>query len=142
MEKVLVRRHGMEMENSMCSCAVHCLLSCLVFFSSRRRHTRFSRDWSSDVCSSDLLIVVEHDEDTIRSADWIVDIGPRAGEHGGQIVVSGPLSELLASEESLTGAYLTGRESIPVPARRRKVSRGKEVVVKGAAQHTCRASTS
>jgi excinuclease ABC subunit A len=81
------------------------------------------------------LIVVEHDEDTIRSADWVVDIGPRAGEHGGQIVVSGPLSELLASEESLTGAYLTGRESIPVPARRRKVSRGKEVVVKGAAEH-------
>jgi excinuclease ABC subunit A len=81
------------------------------------------------------LIVVEHDEDTIRAADWVVDIGPRAGEHGGQIVVSGPLSELLASEESLTGAYLTGRESIPVPARRRKVSRGKEVVVKGAAEH-------
>ncbi len=81
------------------------------------------------------LIVVEHDEDTIRAADWVVDIGPRAGEHGGQIVVSGPLSELLASEESLTGAYLTGRESIPVPARRRKVSRGKEVVIKGAAEH-------
>jgi excinuclease ABC subunit A len=81
------------------------------------------------------LIVVEHDEDTIRAADWVVDIGPRAGEHGGQIVVSGPLSELLASQESLTGAYLTGRESIPVPARRRKVSRGKEVVVKGAAEH-------
>jgi len=81
------------------------------------------------------LIVVEHDEDTIRAADWVVDIGPRAGEHGGQIVVSGPLSELLASEESLTGAYLTGRESIPVPARRRKVSRGKEVVIRGAAEH-------
>jgi excinuclease ABC subunit A len=81
------------------------------------------------------LIVVEHDEDTIRSADWVVDIGPRAGEHGGQIVVSGPLSELLASEESLTGAYLTGRQSIPVPAKRRKVSPGKEVMVKGAAEH-------
>jgi excinuclease ABC subunit A len=81
------------------------------------------------------LIVVEHDEDTIRAADWVVDIGPRAGEHGGQIVVSGPLSELLASEESLTGAYLTGRQSIPVPAKRRKVSPGKEVVVKGAAEH-------
>jgi excinuclease ABC subunit A len=81
------------------------------------------------------LIVVEHDEDTIRAADWVVDIGPRAGEHGGQIVVSGPLSELLASEESLTGAYLTGRQSIPVPSRRRKVSPGKAVVVKGAAEH-------
>ena len=81
------------------------------------------------------LIVVEHDEDTIKAADWVVDIGPRAGEHGGQIVVSGPLEELLASEESLTGAYLTGRESIPVPAKRRKVSRSKEVVVKGATEH-------
>ena len=81
------------------------------------------------------LIVVEHDEDTIRAADWVVDIGPRAGEHGGQIVVSGPLSELLASEESLTGAYLTGREAIPVPAKRRKISKSKEVVVKGASEH-------
>jgi len=81
------------------------------------------------------LIVVEHDEDTIRAADWVVDIGPRAGEHGGQIVVSGPLDDLLASEESLTGAYLTGRESIPVPAKRRKVSRSKEVTVKGASEH-------
>ncbi len=81
------------------------------------------------------LIVVEHDEDTIRAADWIVDIGPRAGEHGGQVVVSGPLEDLLASERSLTGAYLTGRESIPVPRVRRKPSRGKEVVVKGAAEH-------
>ncbi|MGN6794726.1 MAG: excinuclease ABC subunit UvrA, partial [Streptosporangiaceae bacterium] len=81
------------------------------------------------------LIVVEHDEDTIRAADWVVDIGPRAGEHGGQIVVSGPLSELLASEESLTGAYLTGREMIPVPARRRRVSTSKEVSVKGASEH-------
>jgi excinuclease ABC subunit A len=81
------------------------------------------------------LIVVEHDEDTIRAADWVVDIGPRAGEHGGHIVVSGPLQELLASKESLTGAYLTGRESIPVPAQRRKRTRGREVVVKGAAEH-------
>jgi excinuclease ABC subunit A len=81
------------------------------------------------------LIVVEHDEDTIRSADWIVDIGPRAGEHGGNVVVSGPLEELLASKDSITGAYLTGRESIEVPAKRRKRVKGREVVVKGAAQH-------
>jgi excinuclease ABC subunit A len=81
------------------------------------------------------LIVVEHDEDTIRAADWVVDIGPRAGEHGGQIVVSGPLAELLASRESLTGAYLTGRMSIPVPASRRKAARGREIVVKGASEH-------
>ena len=84
------------------------------------------------------LIVVEHDEDTIRAADWVVDIGPGAGEHGGRIVVSGPLGELLTSEESLTGAYLTGRAQIPVPATRRKRSRGKEVVVKGASEHNLR----
>jgi excinuclease ABC subunit A len=84
------------------------------------------------------LIVVEHDEDTIRAADWVVDIGPRAGEHGGHIVVSGPVQELLASKESLTGAYLTGRESIPLPAHRRKRSRSREVVVKGASEHNLR----
>jgi excinuclease ABC subunit A len=84
------------------------------------------------------LIVVEHDEDTIRASDWVVDIGPGAGEHGGRIVVSGPLADLLASEESLTGAYLTGREEIPLPATRRKPSRGKEVVIKGASEHNLR----
>jgi excinuclease ABC subunit A len=84
------------------------------------------------------LIVVEHDEDTIRAADWVVDIGPRAGEHGGRIVVSGSLEDLLASEESLTGAYLTGRESIPLPAVRRKRVRGREVTVKGASEHNLR----
>ncbi len=81
------------------------------------------------------LIVVEHDEDTIRAADWVVDIGPGAGEHGGKIVVSGPVADLLASKESLTGAYLTGREAIPLPAVRRKRVRGKEVMVKGANEH-------
>jgi excinuclease ABC subunit A len=84
------------------------------------------------------LIVVEHDEDTIRAADWVVDIGPRAGEHGGNIVVSGPLPELLASRESLTGAYLTGREAIPLPRARRKRSKAREVVVKGASEHNLR----
>jgi excinuclease ABC subunit A len=84
------------------------------------------------------LIVVEHDEDTIRAADWVVDIGPRAGEHGGNIVVSGTLKELLDSKESLTGAYLTGRESIPMPEQRRKRSKSREVVVKGASEHNLR----
>jgi excinuclease ABC subunit A len=84
------------------------------------------------------LIVVEHDEDTIRAADWVVDIGPRAGEHGGNIVVSGPLKELLASRESLTGAYLTGRECIPLPKERRKRSKTREVAVKGASEHNLR----
>jgi excinuclease ABC subunit A len=81
------------------------------------------------------LIVVEHDEDTIRAADWVVDIGPGAGEHGGHIVVAGTVSDLLTSPESLTGAYLSGREQIPVPAVRRKPAKGREVVVKGATEH-------
>ena len=84
------------------------------------------------------LIVVEHDEETIRAADWVVDIGPRAGEHGGRVVVSGPLPDLLSSEESLTGAYLTGRQQIAVPAKRRPRTRGREVAVKGAAEHNLR----
>ncbi len=62
------------------------------------------------------LIVVEHDEDTIRTADWVVDIGPGAGEHGGQVVHSGPVSGLLKHRDSLTGLYLSGRKEIPVPA--------------------------
>ncbi len=84
------------------------------------------------------LIVVEHDEDTIRAADWVVDIGPRAGEHGGNIVVSGPVADLLASPESLTGAYLSGRESIPLPASRRPRNKSREVTVKGATEHNLR----
>ncbi len=84
------------------------------------------------------LIVVEHDEDTIRAADWIVDIGPRAGEHGGRVVVSGPLADLLASPESLTGQYLTGAKAIPVPPARRKRTRAREVVVKGASENNLR----
>ena len=81
------------------------------------------------------LIVVEHDEDTIRTADWVVDIGPGAGEHGGTIVVSGPVGELIANERSLTGAYLSGRRAIPVPEQRRKVSKSRQLVVKGAREH-------
>ncbi|HBH72614.1 MAG TPA: excinuclease ABC subunit A, partial [Synechococcales bacterium UBA10510] len=65
------------------------------------------------------LIVVEHDEDTIRAADYIVDIGPGAGVHGGHIVAQGDLQSLLESQDSLTGAYLSGRRSIPTPAERR-----------------------
>ena len=84
------------------------------------------------------MIVVEHDEDTIRAADWVVELGPRAGEQGGTIVVSGPPEVLLASRESLTGAYLSGRESIPVPASRRQRNKSREVVVKGASEHNLR----
>ncbi len=85
-----------------------------------------------------MLIVVEHDEDTIRSADWVVDIGPRAGEHGGEIVVEGTVKDLLASDESITGAYLSGRRSIPVPMIRRPRQKGREVVVEGAREHNLR----
>src|ERR671933_1586764 len=63
------------------------------------------------------LIVVEHDEDTIKTADWVVDIGPGAGEHGGEVVVSGTVEELLASERSLTGQYLSGRKQIAIPEK-------------------------
>jgi len=81
------------------------------------------------------LIVVEHDEDTIRTADWIVDVGPGAGEHGGKVVHSGDLEGLLASRESMTGAYLSGRRSIPMPAQRRKVDKKRQVTVHGAREH-------
>ncbi len=84
------------------------------------------------------LIVVEHDEETIKVADWVVDIGPGAGEHGGQVVVSGPVDELLASEDSITGAYLSGRREIPVPASRRPRIPGRELVVEGAREHNLR----
>jgi excinuclease ABC subunit A len=80
------------------------------------------------------LIVVEHDEDTIRSSDHVVDIGPGAGEKGGEIVYSGPLDGLLAHPSSLTGDYLAGRRSIPMPDRRR-ANDGHAIVVRGARQH-------
>ncbi len=81
------------------------------------------------------LIVVEHDEDTVRAADWVVDIGPGAGEHGGQVIVSGPVEDLLNSPDSLTGAYLSGRQSIPVPEVRRPRDKGRQLVVKGAREN-------
>jgi excinuclease ABC subunit A len=81
------------------------------------------------------LIVVEHDEDTIKVADWVVDIGPGAGEHGGEIVVSGTVEDLLASEKSLTGQYLSGRREIAIPETRRQPEPGRELVVKGAREH-------
>jgi len=84
------------------------------------------------------LIVVEHDEDTIRTADWVVDIGPRAGEQGGHIVVSGTVDELYASPDSITGAYLSGRREIAVPAMRRPPQRARELIVEGAREHNLR----
>jgi Excinuclease ABC subunit A len=80
------------------------------------------------------VIVVEHDEETIRSADYIIDIGPRAGRHGGQVVAQGTLQDILSAPDSLTGQYLTGSLEIPVPERRRPGS-GKKLLVKGASEH-------
>lgn len=81
------------------------------------------------------LIVVEHDEDTIATADWVVDIGPGAGEHGGEVVHSGTVADLLTHPDSITGKYLSGRREIPTPAVRRPQERGREVVVVGATEH-------
>jgi excinuclease ABC subunit A len=81
------------------------------------------------------LIVVEHDEETIRTADWVVDIGPGAGEHGGKVVVSGSYEELIASQESITGAYLSGRKSIAIPEKRRAIDPKRQLVVKGAKEN-------
>ncbi len=87
------------------------------------------------------LIVVEHDEDTIRTADWVVDIGPGAGEHGGRIVHSGPVKELLDKSESVTGAYLSGRRTIPVPATRRPQNPERVLTVHGARENNLRGLT-
>ncbi|MEU8637586.1 excinuclease ABC subunit UvrA [Amycolatopsis sp. NPDC048633] len=84
------------------------------------------------------LIVVEHDEDTIRSSDWVVDIGPGAGEHGGYIVHSGPYKKLLKSKESITGQYLSGRRKIEVPAIRRPIDKKRQLTVVGAREHNLR----
>ena len=84
------------------------------------------------------LIVVEHDEETIRTADWVVDIGPGAGEHGGRIVVSGPVADLMTSKESLTGAYLSGRLAIEAPMVRRPTDPKRVLRVEGASEHNLR----
>ena len=81
------------------------------------------------------LIVVEHDEDTIRASDWVVDIGPGAGEHGGVVVHSGKYEDLLTNEESITGAYLSGRRRIETPTTRRKISKDRVIKVKGAREN-------
>ena len=80
------------------------------------------------------LIVVEHDEETMMNADWIVDIGPGAGVHGGHVVFSGPVDELCRCESSITGQYLSGRKKIPVPEKRRE-GNGKLLTVRGAREN-------
>ena len=81
------------------------------------------------------LIVVEHDEDTIKAADWLVDIGPGAGVHGGEVVHSGSYKAILTNKESITGAFLSGRESIETPKKRRPVDKNREIKVVGAREN-------
>ena len=80
------------------------------------------------------VVIVEHDEATIRAADYIVDLGPGAGEHGGEVVVTGTLEDVMACPRSITGDYLAGRRRIPIPEHRRD-GNGREIVIKGAAEH-------
>ncbi len=80
------------------------------------------------------VVVIEHDEETIRTADFIADIGPGAGEHGGRVVATGTIEDILKSKESITGAFLRGERSIPMPARRRK-GNGSMLVVRGATEN-------
>lgn len=81
------------------------------------------------------LIVVEHDEGTIEAADWLVDIGPGAGEHGGEVVYSGPVSQLAGAKNSLTADYLVGRKKISIPQSRRKIDKTRQLVVRGAREN-------
>lgn len=85
------------------------------------------------------VLVVEHDEDTMRAADCIVDIGPGAGEHGGEVVAIGTAEEIMACERSITGAYLSGRKVIPVPSERRKPTGW--LTVRGAAENNLKILT-
>jgi excinuclease ABC subunit A len=80
------------------------------------------------------VLVVEHDEDTIRAADWLIDIGPGAGVHGGNVVAAGRPEDVAQNQESITGSYLSGIESIAVPKKRRK-GNGRELIIKGAAEN-------
>jgi len=84
------------------------------------------------------VIVVEHDEDTIRAADHVVDLGPRAGRHGGHIIAEGTVHDIIAAPASLTGAYLRGEVRIDIPERRMQPREGHELVIRGARQHNLR----
>ncbi|MEE9208207.1 MAG: excinuclease ABC subunit UvrA [Gemmatimonadota bacterium] len=84
------------------------------------------------------VLVVEHDEQTVRTADHVIDMGPGAGRHGGEVIVSGSLEDLLASEKSLTGAYLRGEREIPVPSVRRTADPSRALVLRGVSEHNLR----
>lgn len=80
------------------------------------------------------VLVVEHDADTMRAADWLIDIGPGAGEHGGEVIATGTPQQIMQQERSLTGAFLSGRRSIPLP-RQRRTGSGQSLIVEGAHEH-------
>ncbi len=80
------------------------------------------------------VLIVEHDENMMRAADWIIDMGPGAGEHGGRVIVDGPIEKVMACAESMTGAYLSGRKEVPVPPFRRE-GNGKAITVRGAREN-------
>jgi len=84
------------------------------------------------------VIVVEHDEETIREADYVIDLGPGAGKHGGEVIAQGPLEEILATPASITGRYLRGDASIPVPRARRESANGRMLRIEGATEHNLR----
>lgn len=81
------------------------------------------------------VLVVEHDEDTIRAADYLLDIGPGAGVHGGKVVAAGTPAEVADNSDSITGRYLSGKESIPVPRKRRQIEKGRALIVRGAKEN-------
>ena len=87
------------------------------------------------------LIVVEHDEDTIKNADWVIDIGPGAGEHGGEVIYSGPAKKLIDAPRSVTGDYIAGRRKIEAPQSRRKVRKTKQLRVVGARENNLKGLT-
>ena len=99
-----------------------------------RDNTRLLRTLQGLRDLGNTVLVVEHDEETIRTADWVVDLGPGAGEHGGEVVAEGPVDVIEAHGESLTGAYLTGRMEVPLPAERR-TGNGKALMIIGAKEN-------
>ncbi|HEX6749973.1 MAG TPA: excinuclease ABC subunit UvrA [Longimicrobium sp.] len=84
------------------------------------------------------VLVVEHDEETIRAADHVVDLGPRAGRHGGEVIAEGTVEDLIAAPNSLTGAYLRGEQEIRIPAHRKEPQPGHELLIRGAREHNLR----
>ena len=81
------------------------------------------------------LIVVEHDEDTMMAADWLIDVGPGAGDLGGEIIASGTPKQVMKNKKSLTGQYLSGKRAIPVPEKRRAIDKKKMVKITGASEN-------